>query len=121
MYFARWSSLPCDQFEQAALVRDRRVTTRQLFHHERVRGDVEPGTAERLRHRDAEQAEFAHLLVNLRWKALLAIERFGHGPDHRMRKTARCVADLLVRFREFHAVSCVIVIPDFSGTTRRLR
>ena len=66
---------------------------------------VEPGAAEFLRHRDAEQAEFAHLLVNLRREALLAIQFLGQRADHFLRETPRRIANLLVGFRESHAVS----------------
>lgn len=106
-----------DEFEQAALIRHRRIAARQLFHHERVSRDIHSRAAELLRHGDAEESQFAHLLVDLRWKTLFAIQFLGQRPDDFLRKPPRRVANLLVRFRESHVVSMPIVRSDICGRT----
>ena len=91
-----------DQFDQSALIRDRRIPARQLLHDQRIAQRVEAGAAHVFGHADPEQPEFAHLLVDFRRKAFVAVEVGGDRADGAICEIPGHVANLEMGFGEIH-------------------
>ncbi|MNL17203.1 hypothetical protein D3C87_1382840 [compost metagenome] len=91
-----------NEFQQAALVGDRGIAARQLFHHQRIGNGIQASAAKCLGHSNAEQAQFTHLPVQRGGKTFVVIELFGQRTDRLVGKTAGHVADLQVSLRKLH-------------------
>ena len=81
-----------DQFDEAALVGDRRIAARQLLHDAAHRSRIGAGAAHLFGHGDAEHAELRKLRVELGGKAFALVEFGGDRPDLALGEGARRLA-----------------------------
>jgi len=91
-----------DQFDEAALIRHRGVSARQLLHHDRVGDRIEAGAAHGLGDADPEQAQLGHPVVDFGWEAGFAIQLLGQRADRVFRELPGHVADLRVFSGQIH-------------------
>jgi hypothetical protein len=85
-----------DQFEQTALIGDRRITPGELLHRQRVAHDIHSRAAERGGHGDAEQADPSHLLIDLGGIKFVPVQCLRLRPDDVIGEAPRGPADFFM-------------------------
>ena len=91
-----------NQLDQPALIRNRRISARELLHHQRVCQRVESRPAHIFGHANSKKAQPPHFLVKRHRKTFIPVEFFGNRTDGAFSKIAHHIAHLNMRMGEVH-------------------
>ena len=111
-----------DQFDKAALIGDRRIAARKLFHDDRIGEAIEPHAAILLWNGDAKEAQCRHLAVKIVGKGLIVVEDFRARTNRLMCKATggfsnSAVGVLIVSGQQNHSFPPAHFVSRYHGDT----